>query len=71
MTAFKFKTNINCSNCIRTVSPFLNALDSIDEWKVDTDDPDKILTAEGDGLILEDVEAAVKKAGFNVQLLSF
>jgi len=70
MATLKFKTNINCGNCIRTVTPFLNELDNIDSWKVDTDNPDKILTAEGDDLTFEEVESAVKKAGFLATALS-
>ena len=70
MTTLKFKTNINCGNCIRTVTPFLNELDNIESWKVDTENPDKILTAEGDGLTIEEVETAVKKAGFLAAALS-
>jgi len=70
MTTLKFKTNINCGNCIRTVTPFLNELDNIESWKVDTENPDKILTAEGDDLTIEEVETAVKKAGFIAAALS-
>jgi len=70
MATLKFKTNINCGNCIRTVTPFLNELDNIESWKVDTENPDKILTAEGDDLTIEEVETAVKKAGFLAAALS-
>jgi len=70
MATLKFKTNINCGNCIRTVTPFLNELDNIESWKVDTESPDKILTAEGDDLTIEEVESAVKKAGFLAAALS-
>jgi copper chaperone len=44
----QFKTNINCGNCIRSVTPALNALPEIEHWEVDTDNPDKILTVELD-----------------------
>jgi copper chaperone len=70
MATLKFKTNINCANCIRSVTPFLNDLDSIETWKVDTENPDKILIAEGDDLTIEEVETAVKKAGFIAAALS-
>jgi copper chaperone len=39
MKTLKFKTNINCNNCIRSVTPFLNEIDSIEEWKVDIENP--------------------------------
>jgi len=73
MTTLKFKTNINCGSCIKSVTPALNALDNIDLWKVDTDNPDKILEVKFDdeqdnnqndkSIIIN----AVKKAGFTIE----
>jgi copper chaperone len=60
----QFKTNINCGNCIKTVTPFLNKLDEVDEWKVDTENPDKILTVEGDDFTAEEIISALKEAGY-------
>lgn len=67
MKTFKFKTNINCGSCIKSVTPFLNDLDSIDTWKVDTDTPDKILVVELEDANKEVVIEAVKKAGFTIE----
>jgi copper chaperone CopZ len=68
MKQVKFKTNINCGNCIKSVTPYLNLVDTIDTWQVDTDDPDKILTVklEEDGTP-EDVKRAVEDAGFKIK----
>jgi len=66
MKILKFKTNINCNNCIRSVTPFLNEVDSIEEWKVDIDNSDKILTVESENGAEGDVVEAVKKAGFEI-----
>ncbi len=68
METLQFKTNINCSNCVAKVSPFLNQDDSIDQWKVDTNNPDKILSVEGEELDSEAIIKTVEKAGFNAQL---
>lgn len=46
MNQIQFKTNINCGGCIKSVTPFLNALDDLDAWQVDTAVPEKILTVE-------------------------
>jgi len=54
----KFKTNINCQNCINKVSPALNAADMVDDWQVDTQNPDKILAVSLD----EDEENANAEA---------
>ncbi|MGF7141100.1 heavy-metal-associated domain-containing protein [Roseimarinus sediminis] len=69
MTTAKFKTNINCGNCIKAVSPFLNEVDSLDTWKVDTEHPDKILTAELDDDNTQVVIDAVKQAGYEIETL--
>ena len=66
MKTLHFKTNINCSNCLRTVTPFLNEVDSIDAWKVDIDKEDKILTVESETGSEVDVTDAVKEAGFEI-----
>lgn len=69
MKTIKFKTNINCNSCIQSVTPFLNELDNVDSWKVNTDDPNKILEVilddEQDNTVIE----AVKKAGFDIAKL--
>ena len=66
MKTVKFKTNINCGSCIKSVTPFLNELDNVDLWKVDTDNPDKILTVELDDEDSDAVVEAVTKAGFEI-----
>lgn len=66
MTTIKFKTNINCGNCVKSVTPFLNEVDSIETWKVDTENPEKILEVKLDGGSTEAVKEAVKKAGFEI-----
>ncbi len=63
----QFKTNINCSNCIRSVSGFLKEVDGIVRWEVDTGNPDKILTIEGTAPA-DAVIAAVEEAGFDIDL---
>ncbi len=67
MKTLQFKTNINCSNCIRAVSGFLNDIPSIREWSVDTDNPDKVLTVTGDEVTVEAVTEAVEDAGFEIK----
>ena len=68
METLQFKTNINCSNCVAKVSPFLNQEDSIDHWKVDTTNPDKILRVEGEELDSDEIIKTVEKAGFRAEV---
>lgn len=67
MKSIKFKTNINCGSCIKSVTPFLNELDNVDLWKVDTENPEKILEVELEDDNIEVVVEAVKKAGFKIE----
>lgn len=65
----KFKTNINCNNCLNSVTPFLNQEMDIEEWQVDLSHPDRILSAS-----LEEDDAslvinAIEKAGFKAELI--
>ncbi len=69
MTTLKFKTNINCGNCIKSVTPFLNDLDNVDLWSVDTDNSNKILSVTIDDDDSEIVMNAVKNAGFEIEAL--
>jgi copper chaperone len=70
MDTIKFKTNIKCGGCIDTVSPHLNALTAVQEWTVDTNVPEKILTVKGDTrTITPQVIAALEKAGYTAELL--
>lgn len=62
----KFKTNINCGGCVSTVTPFLNEVDGVTRWEVDTNNKDKILTVVTDSATEQDVIDSVKKAGFKI-----
>lgn len=70
MEKLLFKTNINCSNCVRAVTNFLNDVDGIQNWQVETDNPNKILTVNGDTLNPNDIVEAVEEAGFDCQLIT-
>lgn len=70
MRTLRFKTNINCSGCIKSVTPHLNNINGIDSWKVNTETPDKVLTIETENGTSEEIKVAVKKAGFNIEELN-
>ncbi|MGY0034518.1 heavy-metal-associated domain-containing protein [Pedobacter sp. NJ-S-72] len=70
METLKFKTNIKCGGCVATVTPHLNAMAGLEEWKVDTDVADKILTVTVDSENLkEEIVETIKKAGFQAELI--
>jgi hypothetical protein len=61
-----FSTNLNCGSCIAAVTPFLNKEPTISRWSVDTADPRKVLTIEGESVAPSTVERIVADAGFRV-----
>lgn len=65
----QFKTTINCGNCLRTVTPFLNELTGVEHWEVDLKHPDRILTVQGVSLDVSAIVEAVEEAGFDIQTL--
>lgn len=67
METIKFKTNINCGGCLKSVTPHLNELDSIESWKVDIENPNKILEVKLESGDEEDVIKAVTEAGFEIE----
>ncbi|MEM6844567.1 MAG: hypothetical protein AAF632_20270 [Bacteroidota bacterium] len=69
MKTYKFKTNINCGNCVKAVTPQLNRLDKLENWQVNTDHSDKILTVLSGHYSPEIIVQAVTKAGFNAELV--
>jgi len=67
MKTLSFKTNINCGACVATVTPFLNAESSVNEWSVETQHREKILTVAGVRPDAERVQEVVRKAGFRIE----
>jgi len=67
MTTVKYKTNIHCGSCIKSVTPVLNDLDNLDFWKVDLEHDDKILEVTLDDEDKDSVIKAVKSAGFKIE----
>jgi len=66
METTKFKTNIKCTGCVATVTPFLDAAVGESKWEVDLADPSRILTvnAETDKDV---VIRALEKAGYKAE----
>lgn len=65
----KFKTNINCGSCVAKVTPVLEANEQVTHWQVDTENPDKILTVEGENVDTEDLIHSLKKIGYRAEII--
>jgi copper chaperone len=70
MKTITFKTNINCSGCVEKVTPYLNETIGNGSWKVDTQNPSKILTVETSDLSEKDILNTLHKAGFKADVLN-
>lgn len=64
MKTIELKTNIMCSSCIAKVTPTLNELVGEGNWKVDTINPQKVLTVNAQNVDESKVIEAVQKAGY-------
>ena len=64
MKKLQFKTNINCSGCVASATPVLNSIAGIEQWEVNTQSSDKVLTVTTNSLAEAEVIKAVEKAGF-------
>ncbi|WP_020598314.1 heavy-metal-associated domain-containing protein [Spirosoma panaciterrae] len=66
--SIQFKTNIKCGGCVATVTPFLNEAVGEGNWKVDIQNPDKVLTVDTVDAVL--VKQTVEKAGYKAEQLA-
>ncbi len=67
---FRFKTNIKCMGCVSKVTPVMNEEVGVDNWEVDTQSLDKILTVKGIGIDSSDVIHAIESTGFKLEIIN-
>ncbi|WP_020567333.1 heavy-metal-associated domain-containing protein [Neolewinella persica] len=67
-TIQQFSTNINCGSCVRSVTSFLDEVEGVTIWRVDVDDPRKILSVEGSA-DPKAIITTVQEAGFDIEPL--
>jgi copper chaperone len=66
MNTLTFKTNLKCSGCVDTVTPFLNKDEGIENWNVDLASPQKTLQVETSHTAGE-IKDLMKRAGYNAE----
>lgn len=69
MKTLQFKTNIKCSGCVAKVTGELNSAAGEDNWEVDIQSPDKVLTVSADAVTAEEIRQALEKAGYHAEPL--
>jgi copper chaperone CopZ len=68
MENLKFKTTIKCSGCVAKVTPYLDEAVGKDNWKVDLQNPDRVLTVASETQVNEkDVVKALQDAGYKAE----
>ena len=71
METLKFTTNIKCSGCIATVTPFLNKTVGENNWQVDLQAPEKVLTVQTTDKEKEtEVIESLQEAGYKAEKIS-
>ena len=66
METTRYKTNIKCTGCVAKVTPFLNEAIGENNWTVDYNNPEKILTIVGDTAEAK-VAEALENAGYKAE----
>ncbi|CAN5588812.1 hypothetical protein BH11BAC3_BH11BAC3_07150 [soil metagenome] len=70
MKRIAIQTNINCGSCVANVTSALNEAVGKDNWKVDTQNPKKILTVTTEDVSEQALIKAVENAGYKAESLS-
>lgn len=70
MQTAQFKTTIKCSGCVANATSHLNKAAGENNWEVDVQNPQKVLTVKAEGNINEEeIIKAVKEAGYKAERL--
>lgn len=69
MEILKFKTNLTDEVQVAKAAPFIDKLEGIKTWKVDTESQEKILSIAAKDLDPQKVESALEEAGFSAIML--
>ena len=68
METLQFKTTIKCSGCIEKVTPFLNETVGENNWEVDLQNPQKVLTIPNAEQVQSgEIVEALAKAGYKAE----
>ena len=69
MEKLLFKTSLKCNGCIKAITPGIESIIEVKDWKVDLDSADKVLEVEASSDVTDQVIENVKKAGYEISRL--
>jgi len=67
METLKFNSTIKCTGCLAKVTPFLDEVAGENNWEVDLNNPNKVLTVKTEGVSAEAISQAVGAAGYSAE----
>lgn len=65
----KFKTSAKCAGCVKAIGEKLNQELSADQWTIDLNSADRVLTVSAEEPSDARIEELVKSAGFKIEKL--
>jgi len=73
MNVIKFKTSLKCGGCVNAIRPNLNKIKEIQNWEVDLDNPDKILSIYTDSELTRELHNSIlssfKDLGYKAEMI--
>ncbi|PRY13788.1 hypothetical protein CLV24_105158 [Pontibacter ummariensis] len=69
MEIIKFKTDVESQSGLSKVAPFLERVDNLSKWSLDTGSADKVLSVSGTNLSPQAVVNAMEEAGYKAEVL--
>ena len=67
MEKFVLKTDLSCPHCIKKVEPVLKSTIGIEDYNIDLEHPEKLLTISSEGVNIESVIAGFKEVGYRAE----
>lgn len=68
MEALTLKTDLHCSSCVNTIEPILSGDKNIDEYNIDLEHPDKLITIKGSNINVAKIVSEIRKAGYAAEI---
>ena len=70
MEALTLKTDLHCNSCVNKVEPILSSNPDIEEYNIDLEHPDKIISIKGKDLKRQELISKIHDVGYHAEVLS-
>jgi copper chaperone len=70
METLILKTDLHCNSCVNKVEPILLSNSDIEEYTIDLEHPDKIISIKGNDLKSHDLISKYHDAGYHAEVTS-